>query len=280
MLEQGNLQLDLIDREREFLNFWLAQKSPSSRQIYANIAQAFFQFCAKGIRQITPYDIQNYVQSLERLSTNTIRLHVSVLKSMFSMAMRLGYIEKNPSLAVRTPKASDTISERIITEAEVLLLIKKERNSRNRALLSFLYLTGARAQEVEDLTWANIHDSGDGVVVTIHGKGGKTRNVRIESHQWKKLGLERGPDEAPLFLSQKGNKLDRTQIFRIVRKAGERIGLKISPHWLRHAHASHAIDHGAPISLVQATLAHSSLNTTGKYLHARPRESSAKYLII
>ena len=53
---------------------------------------------------------------------------------------------------------------------------------------------------------------------------------------------------------------------------------KISPHWLRHAHASHALDHGAPIHLVQATLGHSSVATTSAYLHARPGDSSARYL--
>ncbi|MBU4356156.1 MAG: tyrosine-type recombinase/integrase, partial [Proteobacteria bacterium] len=52
----------------------------------------------------------------------------------------------------------------------------------------------------------------------------------------------------------------------------------VSPHWLRHAHASHALDRGAPIHLVQATLGHASVATTGKYLHARPDDSSARYL--
>jgi site-specific recombinase XerD len=52
----------------------------------------------------------------------------------------------------------------------------------------------------------------------------------------------------------------------------------VSPHWLRHAHASHALDHHAPIHLVQATLGHASVSTTGRYLHARPTESSSFYL--
>lgn len=68
----------------------------------------------------------------------------------------------------------------------------------------------------------------------------------------------------------------------IVKAKARRAGLKnaseISPHWLRHAHASHEIDRGAKIHLVQATLGHSDISTTGKYLHARPEESSALYL--
>ncbi len=54
----------------------------------------------------------------------------------------------------------------------------------------------------------------------------------------------------------------------------------VSPHWLRHAHASHALDRGAAVHLVQATLGHSSVATTGRYLHARPTESSSRYLAI
>ena len=73
--------------------------------------------------------------------------------------------------------------------------------------------------------------------------------------------------------------LDPSAIFRIVQRAAKRAHLEagISPHWLRHAHATHALDRGAPIHLVQATLGHASVATTGRYLHARPTDSSARY---
>ena len=87
-------------------------------------------------------------------------------------------------------------------------------------------------------------------------------------------------DNAPVFRSRKGGHLDESQVWRIVRKAAERadIDKDVSCHWLRHAHASHALGRGAPIHLVQATLGHSSISTTGRYLHARPTESSGDYL--
>ncbi len=77
-----------------------------------------------------------------------------------------------------------------------------------------------------------------------------------------------------------GRPLLPAQIFRIVKAAAQRASLPagISPHWLRHAHASHALDRGAPISLVQATLDHTSVQTTGRYRHARPNDSSLRYL--
>jgi Phage integrase family len=68
----------------------------------------------------------------------------------------------------------------------------------------------------------------------------------------------------------------------IVRRAAQRAGVfdRVSPHWLRHAHASHALDHGAPIHLVQATLGHGSVATTSRYVHARPGDSSARFLAL
>jgi len=77
-----------------------------------------------------------------------------------------------------------------------------------------------------------------------------------------------------------GRHLDRTQVYRIVANAALRAGIqgKVSPHWLRHAHASHSIERGAPIHLVQQTLGHASVATTSRYLHARPNDSSSLYL--
>jgi hypothetical protein len=83
-----------------------------------------------------------------------------------------------------------------------------------------------------------------------------------------------------VFPSRSGRALDRGRVRSIVRLAAEGAGVaaSVSPHWLRHAHASHALDHGAPIHLVQATLGHSSVATTSRYLHARPGDSSARFL--
>lgn len=86
-----------------------------------------------------------------------------------------------------------------------------------------------------------------------------------------------------MFRSRKGGQaLQPVAVLRIVRLAAHRAGveLPVSPHWLRHAHASHTLDRGAPIHLVQATLGHASITTTGRYLHARPKDSSSRFLAV
>jgi integrase/recombinase XerD len=100
---------------------------------------------------------------------------------------------------------------------------------------------------------------------------------------WAELLALRGGagDDDPVFRSRKGGgALDQSQANRIVHAAAKRAGIKaaVSPHYLRHSHASHAIERGASISLIQATLGHASVATTGRYLHARPSESSSSYL--
>jgi integrase/recombinase XerD len=87
-------------------------------------------------------------------------------------------------------------------------------------------------------------------------------------------------DDAVFPSRKKGKPLTESAIWRIVKQASVRAGLELPvyPHWLRHTHASHALDCGAPIHLVQATLGHASITTTGRYLHARPKESSSKFL--
>jgi site-specific recombinase XerD len=118
--------------------------------------------------------------------------------------------------------------------------------------------------------------------VTLFGKGDKTRVVLVSVATWAALcTLRQGesPDEA-LFKSRRTKgALTVTGIFRVVKAAALRAGLvRPSPHWMRHAHASHALDRGAPLHLVAATLGHSNVATTGRYLHARPDDSSAMYL--
>jgi site-specific recombinase XerD len=97
------------------------------------------------------------------------------------------------------------------------------------------------------------------------------------------LVRSRTPFDRMNSLLQRAERQDphhESAVHRIVKAAAERAGLsaEVSAHWLRHAHASHSLDRGAPIHLVQATLGHASVATTGRSLHARPTDSSARYL--
>jgi len=165
-------------------------------------------------------------------------------------------------------------------------VVAVEPDERNRALLNLLYASGIRVSELCSLAWRDVQPNGAGGQVTVFGKGGITRSIQIPASVWKQLLTLRGADahpEDPVFRSRKkkdGGRLRPLAVLRMVKKAATRAGIQlpVSPHWFRHAHASHALDRGAPIHLVQATLGHASITTTGKYLHARPKDSSARFL--
>lgn len=114
-------------------------------------------------------------------------------------------------------------------------------------LLFLLYASGARRAELARLSWNDLQSSGDGGQVTVFGKGGKTRSIQLPESVWTQLARLRGKagPEDPVFPSRKkGKPLSESGVWRIVKKAGKRAGLELSPHWLRHAHASHALDRG------------------------------------
>ena len=163
-----------------------------------------------------------------------------------------------------------------------LLALEPER--RNQVLLRLLYVAGLRVSEIAALKWRDLQERTDGGHVTLFGKGSKTRTVPLPAQIWRELvGLRNGAGlTEPVFRSRRGGHLHSTSIERVVWKAAQHAGIegKVSPHWLRHSHATHALESGAPIQLVQATLGHASVATTGRYPHARPTGSSSRYLAV
>jgi integrase/recombinase XerD len=135
------------------------------------------------------------------------------------------------------------------------------------------------------LTWSQVirRDSGE-AQLSVVGKGDKDRQVPIPAAIAGPLLASEGnaPAAAAVLPSVRnpGHPLTERAVNYIVKDAAERAGVNpaASVHWLRHAHASHAIDNGAPITLVSATLGHADLKTTSVCAHARPGESSGRYL--
>ena len=119
--------------------------------------------------------------------------------------------------------------------------------------------------------------------LSITGKGGKVRQVLLPEIVSQSLLALRGKarDDDPVLASrQGGGRLTERAVRSMVKRAAKAAGITgaVSPHWLRHAHGSHAIDHGASLPEVQATLGHGNIATTNGYLHARPDSSSGPKL--
>jgi integrase/recombinase XerD len=268
---------------------WLHGRSVATAKAYRGDVAQFRAVVAKPLHAVTLGDLQAYAASMATLAPATQARRLAAVKSLIGFGHRLGYLPFDVGRVLRLPKVRNRLAERIISERQTLRLIgdrdEKEKPSdrRNRVMLLLAYAAGLRVSELCGLCWRDAQDRSDGDgQVSIYGKGGKTRVVRLPASVWKELLELRGgaADDAPIFRSREGGHLDQSQVNRIVHAAAKRANLPagVSPHWLRHAHASHAIERNAPIHLVQATLGHASVATTGRYLHARPSESSSRYL--
>jgi integrase/recombinase XerD len=124
--------------------------------------------------------------------------------------------------------------------------------------------------------------SHDRVQLSINGKGRKVRQVLLPEIVSRSLQSLRGDasDNDPVFTSRKGGHLTERAVNGMLKRVAKAAGVTgaVSPHWLRHAHGSHAIDRGATLPEVQATLGHDNIATTSGYLHARPDTSSGLHL--
>lgn len=267
----------------QVVEMWLHGKSDATRKGYAVEVERFGAFVQCGIQEVTLGHIQQYADSLNQYATATQARSLSAVKSLFTFAQRIGYVVLNPAAAVTTPKRKDTLAERIMSEYTVQRIIATT-TGRNHAIVRLLYSAGIRVSELCGLTWRDVQPRNDSGQITVFGKGSKTRAVLLSAEMWNVVQSLRPVDaapDAPVFTSRKGHgRLTPVQVFRIVRDAAAAAGVEgnVSPHWLRHSHASHAADKGCPIHVIQATLGHASVSTTSRYLHARPDASSSQYI--
>lgn len=274
------------DNDEQAISLWLDGRSPHTERAYRADIERLRAFVRKPLHRLKLPDLQEFAHGLVELSGATQARILASVKSLLSFCHRMGYLSFDVGAPLRLPKFKTKLAERILTESDVHCMIRMEQGPRNRALLGFLYIAGLRVSEVCGLRWRDLKDREDGGQLNVYGKGGKTRVVRVEGENWRRLmGLfpQRGEGDEPVFGSQKGGgAILPSHAWRIVKAAAERCRVKghVSPHWLRHSHASHALEKGAPIHLVQATLGHANLATTGRYLHARPSDSSARFLSI
>jgi integrase/recombinase XerD len=273
------------DSDDALIKLWLHGRSLHTQRAYQTDLGRFRRQVAKPFAAVTLTDLQDFADTLSGLKGSSRYRILSAVKSLLAFGHRTGYLAFDVGRVLKLPAVRDNLAQRILPEADIHRMLSLEPNERNRVLLTLFYASGARVSEICGLAWTNLQATSEGGQITVLGKGSKTRSTQLPPAVWKQLLKLRGKAhmEEPVFRSRKkGSFLRPLAVYRIVSQAAKRAQIegKISPHWLRHAHASHALDRGAPIHLVQATLGHASLATTSRYLHARPKESPSRYLAL
>ena len=272
------------DSDTQLLDLWLHGRSHHTQRAYRADAERFMVMVAKPLHHVTLGDLQQFSTALDSGSLKPASIHraLSAVKSLFAFGHRLGYLPFDTARPLLLPGFRDGLADRILDEAQVQRMLALEAQPRNHVLLTLLYAAGLRVSELCSLKWTDLQPRNDGGQITVCGKRDKTRTILLPSSVTHQLVALRGDAaaDAPMFQSKKKRHISPMQVWRIVRKASQRAGIEqaVSCHWFRHAHASHSLDRGAPISLVQATLGHSSISSTSRYLHSKPSDSSSMYL--
>ena len=232
-------------------------------------------------------DIQAYLGVFFRRKTrasSAARL-LSSLKRFYRYCLRQGRIKSDPTLRIDSPKLPRPLPKSLTEEDVESLLaapeVKKTLGLRDKAMLETLYASGLRVSELVALKLAQV--SRDMGVVRVVGKGSKERMVPVgeEALAWIQRYLKEARPELlgarssdDLFVTARGAAMTRQMFWHLLRRYAARAGLKkpISPHTLRHAFATHLLNHGADLRVVQLLLGHSDISTTQIYTHvARER---------
>ena len=282
-----------------FLESLATEKGYSDHTLraYSKDLEAFFAFVAESqataagrqkrrrsvsAKQINGLIIRSYLGFLHRQNKKTtIARKLSAVRSFFKFLVKQGVIEQNPAELILTPKQAKTIPTYLSVDEMFRLLDSIQTDTllglRNRAIFETLYSSGIRVSELAGLNLSDVDFLSE--AVRVLGKGNRERIVPIGQKALKAISAYRAQlgrqvdsealkDDA-LFLNKYNNRLTARSIARILRKLVDAVGLltPVSPHALRHSFATHMLDSGADLRVVQELLGHKSLSTTQKYTH-------------
>jgi integrase/recombinase XerC len=279
--------LAMLSSERNRSAYTLRNYATDLRPYFAFLDENGSIDCTSADR----HTVRAYLASLMEadVARGSIARKLSTLRSFYRFLQQIGRVEANPCEGMRGPKQERRLPS-FLSEEEVSALVTspeqdKPQGMRNRALLELLYAAGVRVAEVFNLNAADLELSPDGGLLRVRGKGNKQRVVLVGRPAARALKrylrqgrpeLAKGPQEA-LFLNRDGERLSMRAVQTIVHKAALASGLdkRIHPHLLRHTFATHMLDGGADLRVVQELMGHANANTTQIYLHvteARQRQ--------
>lgn len=286
----ADTSFDTIDTFIDAL--WLEDGlAPNTLAAYRRDLEAFETWLesehGRRLPQATEAHIQGWFAAVHaRSRASTANRRLAALRRYYLWARRQGLVHEDPCLRLQASKQPPRFPK-TLTESQVDALLKAPDVTtplglRDRAMLETLYATGLRVSELVGLGVLEANLS-DGVVRVTQGKGGKDRLVPMgmEAQHWverylreaRPALLDQHRSDA-LFVTGRGGPMTRQAFWQLVRKYALKAGIlaPLSPHVLRHAFATHLLNHGADLRVVQMLLGHADISTTQIYTHvARER---------
>lgn len=287
MINQVKIYLSYLQYERKL--------SPNTVDSYLFDLKFFIEYMqdkynTKTYDSITAKQLRDYIKSLSMYTFNeivferknsSINRSISTLKSFFKYLINNELIKSDPTKDLIFPKKAKKIPV-VLSVVEInsildSIIINKKNNIRDKAIISVLYSCGLRVSELIDLNLTNLFLDDD--IIKILGKGNKERIVPIGAIAKKDLiyyienvrpfYARKKNSRGILFLSNRGLPISRKTIWIIIKETSMKAGIKknISPHTFRHSFATHLLEGGADLRVVQELLGHSNISTTQIYTH-------------
>lgn len=241
-----------------FLNFLLAEKITNADDVQKQHFGSYTKYLMN-----------------EGTKPSSIVRKIASLKGLFKYLNAKEEIKTNPALGANSPRAPKKLPK-VVTVSEVETILKDKMSTLERAIFELLYATGLRVSELVGLEILNV-DLKAGTIRTT-GKGSKERVIPLGSHSRyaienylknRELTLKLSGSTNPktLFLNSRGGSISRQYVYNFIKKCGKKVEKMITPHTIRHSFATHLLERGADLRVVQELLGHSSIVTTQLYTH-------------
>lgn len=279
----------------EYLEFIEVEKGLSENTInaYRRDLSGFLDFCTNkgilGVEYITRNHLNSYILNLRQDSLNprSVVRKIASLRGFFKWLCANSYIPHNPALAIEQPKLPKRLPK-VMTLQEIKEVFHSNLNPRENLIVELLYDCGLRVSELVNLKTNDIDLKSR--YIQCFGKGSKERLVpfgKKAKESFSKYLKERdiilakyNLDSKRLLINDNGRFTTRQDVYNFVRKLGEKIHKHISPHTLRHTFATHLLENGADLRVVQELLGHSDVSTTQLYTHITKKRLKEVYFAI
>lgn len=276
-----NNKIELEKDAEDFLNYLRFERKLSNNTYKSyryNLIKISDFFKNKKIIALKDDEIREFLYQLDETSKSKSH-YLTVLKTFYNYMIDLNRITKNPCDSIKNPKIEKSLPK-FLTEDEVNSLLditlREPKDYRNKAMLELLYATGMRVSELLDLKLSNYYE--EDACVKVMGKGSKERFIPIGDITIKYLNLYikeyrkyilKTKSSEYLFVNYSGNRMSRQGFTKILKDISNKSKIKkdISPHILRHSFATHLLNNGANLRVIQELLGHENISTTEIYSH-------------
>lgn len=267
-----------IDKYIDYLKYERKLSNNTVSSYYENLKKFYLFFENKNILKLSANEIRDFLYD-EKIVARTRAHYLTVLNSFYNFLIENNIIKNNPCEVIKLPKLSKKLPNYLtIEEVDRLLNINttKVYDYRNKAMMETLYACGIRVSELCNIKLSDI-DFNE-YTIKIFGKGSKERIVPINESSMEALKIYIN-DYRPFLLKTKvsdyvfinnfGNVISRVGFFKILKKLCKDAGIEkdVSPHTLRHSFATHLLNNGANLRVIQHLLGHSNITTTQIYSH-------------